>query len=175
MWISGLYGDGFPQDIAHELIWMTELFIYEHVCASVCTFCVTFFLCVFNVIDTYVSLIMMQADVGNLVAQIKDLERKNAESEEQNKKLISKVTPSIVCEPIKWKEGGLKISCSWFFFFFFTFSFKLRKLKMMFYKSDWVIWCAKYLSCFSLSLFLSWLIKLWSIYGESSAKECHFF
>lgn len=67
---------------------MTKLFIY--------IFC-EHFLCIVNVVDSYVSLIMVQTDVGNLVAQMKDLERKNAELEEQNKELISKVTLSIVC------------------------------------------------------------------------------
>ncbi|PON49348.1 hypothetical protein TorRG33x02_317890 [Trema orientale] len=33
---------------------------------------------------------MVQIDVGFLVAQISDLEKKNAELEEQNKRLISK-------------------------------------------------------------------------------------
>lgn len=41
---------------------------------------------------------MFQADVSGLVSQLQDLQRKNAELEEENNKLTSKVTlHSILC------------------------------------------------------------------------------
>lgn len=48
---------------------------------------------------------MVQIDFGNLVAQIKALEKKNAELEDQNKKFFSKVILlSVVCVLICCKE-----------------------------------------------------------------------
>lgn len=127
----------------------------------------SFLLIYWSVGNGFVLNFILQTDVGALYSQLKELQKKNAEMEERNKILSSKVFVSFFSlQEIRFHVfllNSMYILCG--------FSFKQRKWRMNHLRLGWMCWYVTSQLIFGKQFKVCWHMLLWM--DNRNKTQCH--